>query len=241
MSRFKMIFSYDGSSFLGSQRQIKGRTVENEINKALKTIHKKETIIYTSGRTDKGVHALNQVAHFDSFLDIDNKRFVKAINSLLPLDIRIKEISKVDDDFHARYHALKKEYFYIITTKYDLFQRNYKTFINSEINVKIMSEAIKFFIGTHDFFPFSSYVKDKPTVKKILEADIKEVDNDIILRFVGDNFLRHMIRRMTGTLIDIGKGKKDIDVIKEIFLTKDKSLCGKTAKPNGLYLNKVFY
>lgn len=241
MSRFKMVFSYDGSNFLGSQRQKKGRTVENEINKALKIIHKKEVLIYPSGRTDRGVHALNQVAHFDSFLEIDNKRFVKALNSLLPLDIRIKEISKTDDVFHARHQAIKKEYIYIITTEYDLFTRNYKTFIKSEINVKIMSEAIKLFIGKHDFFPFSSYVKDKPTEKTIFDADLKIVNNDIILRFVGDNFLRKMIRRMTGTLIEIAKGKKEIKVIEEIFKTKDKLLCGKTAKPNGLYLKKVFY
>src|SRR5690554_3458441 len=236
-----MTFAYDGSNFLGSQRQTKGRTVEAEINKALTKIHKKEIIICTSGRTDKGVHALSQVAHFDSFLEIDNKRFVAAINSLLPLDIRIKKLEKVNSDFHARHHAVKKEYLYIITTKYNLFERNYKTFIKSKLDVKIMSEAIKLFLGKHDFFAFAAYVKDKPTVKEILKVDLKENETDIIIKFVGDNFLRHMIRRMVGTLIDIGKGKKDISVIEEIFKTKNKALCGKTAEPNGLYLNKVFY
>ncbi len=241
MSRFKMTFSYDGSNFLGSQRQDKGRTVEGEINKALSTLHKKETIIITSGRTDKGVHALNQVAHFDSFLNIEEKKFVEVINSLLPLDIRIKEINKANEDFHARHQAVKKEYFYVITREYNLFKRNYKAFIKGELNVKIMSEAIKEFIGKHDFFAFATYVKDKPTIKEIYEADLTVKDNDIILRFVGDSFLRHMIRRMVGTLILIGKGKKEIGVIKEILTTKDKSLCGKTAEPNGLYLNKVYY
>lgn len=241
MFRFKMIFSYDGSNFLGSQRQSKGRTVEGEINKALTKIHKKEIIICTSGRTDKGVHAYRQTAHFDSFLEIENKRFIAAINSLLPLDIRIKEIEKVNSNFHARHHAKKKEYLYIITTKYNLFTRNYKTFVKNKLDVKIMSEALKLFKGRHDFFAFSSYVKDKPTVKEILEVDLQENGNDIIIKFVGDNFLRHMIRRIVGTLIDIGKGKKDISVIEEIFKTNNKALCGKTAEPNGLYLSKVFY
>lgn len=236
-----MIFSYDGSEFSGSQRQKNERTVEGEINKALSIIHKKDIIIYTSGRTDKGVHANNQVAHFDSFLNIDNKNFIKAINSLLPLDIRIKEIIKVNDDFHARHMAIKKEYIYILTTKYNLFERNYKTFINSKLNVNIMSEAIKLFIGKHDYFAFASYVKDKPTVKEIYEATLDVKGNDIIIKITGDNFLRYMIRRMIGTLVEIGKDKKDKNIITEIFKNKDKTLCGKTLEPNGLYLNKVYY
>lgn len=239
--RYKIIFAYDGSNYLGSQRQVNVPTVESEINKALSLMHKKEIIIVTSGRTDKGVHALAQTAHFDSFLDIEEKRFMRAINSLLPLDIRIKEIKKVSSNFHARHQAVKKEYVYIITNKYDIFKRNYETFIKNELNVKMMSEAVKLFIGTHDYFGFASYVKDKPTIKTIYEASLAELDGKIVIRIVGDNFLRYMIRRMVGTLIDIGTGKKEISVIQEIFQNKDKSLCGKTAKPNGLYLKEVFY
>lgn len=241
MCRFKMVFSYDGTNFLGSQRQTEGRTVEGEINKALSIIHKKDLIIYTSGRTDRGVHALNQVAHFDSSLDIKVEKLKNAINSLLPLDIMIKDIKKVNKDFHARHQAVKKEYIYIISKEYDLFNRNYETFINKDLNVNIIKEAIKLFIGKHDFFGFSSYVKDKPTVKEIFAANVIEKESKIIITFTGDNFLRYMVRRMIGTLIDIGIGKKDKNIINEIFLTKDKTLCGKTIEPNGLYLNKVFY
>lgn len=241
MYRFKLEFAYDGSNYLGSQRQKEGKTIEGEINKALSIIHKKEIIICTSGRTDKGVHALNQTAHFDSSLNIEEEKYKKAINSLLPTDIRINRISKVDKDFHARHQAVKKEYVYIISKEYNLFKRNYQTFIYKDINVNIMEEAIKLFIGKHDFFGFASYVKDKPTIKEIFEANILKKDEKIIITFIGDNFLRYMVRRMVGTLIDIGLGKKDKSVIEEIFLTKNKSLCGKTAEANGLYLKEVFY
>lgn len=241
MLRYKIVFSYDGSNYLGSQRQSKGKTIEAEINKALSKMHKKEIVIATSGRTDRGVHALAQTAHFDSFLDIEEKRFKRAINSLLPLDIRIKEVKITNNDFHARHHATKKEYLYIITNEYNLFKRNYETFINEQLDVRIMSEALKLFIGTHDFFGFASYVKDKPTVKTIYEANLEEIDGKIMITIVGDNFLRYMVRRMVGTLIEIGAGRMKTDVIKKILLTKDKSLCGKTAKPNGLYLKEVFY
>lgn len=239
--RYKIEFSYDGSTFYGSQRQKDKRTVEGEINKALSKMHKKDIIIVTSGRTDRGVHAIRQTAHFDSFLEIEEKRFIRAINSLLPLDIRIKSLKLVDENFHARHNSLKKEYKYIISTKYNIFKRNYETFIKYDLDVSIINETIKLFIGKHDFFAFSSYVKNKPTVKTIYEANVKEEDGKIILTFVGDNFLRYMIRRMVGTLIEIGLKRKDKSVIEEMFQTKDKKLCGKTAEPNGLYLVKVYY
>lgn len=239
--RYKMTFSYDGSNFYGSQRQIEVRTVEEKINNALSKMHKKDVLIVTSGRTDRGVHALNQVAHFDSFLDIENEKFTKAVNSLLPEDIVVKKIIKIDKDFHARHQAIKKEYIYIIGTKYDIFKRNYETYINKELDVQLMNKAIKLFIGTHDFKGFCSYVKNKPTVKTIYEASIKEEKDKLIITIIGDNFLRYMVRKMVGTLIEIGLNNKDINIINEIFIKKDSKLCGKTAKPNGLYLKKVYY
>lgn len=236
-----MTFSYDGSNYFGSQRQKDVRTVEFKLNKALTKMHKKDVIIITSGRTDRGVHALNQVAHFDSDLKIEENKFVKAVNSLLPEDIIVKEIKPVNDEFHARHHAVKKEYLYIITTKYDIFNRNYETYIYQDLDVDLMEKAIKQFEGTHDFKGFCSYVKDKPTVKTIYEASIKQKDDKLLITIIGDNFLRYMVRKMVGTLIDIGLKKKDISIINEIFDKKDPKLCGKTAKPNGLYLKKVYY
>lgn len=239
--RYKMTFSYDGSNYFGSQRQKDIRTVELKLNEALSKMHKHDVVIVTSGRTDRGVHALNQVAHFDSDLNIEEKRFVKAVNSLLPEDIIINEIKQVNDDFHARYHAVKKEYLYIITTKYDIFKRNYETYIYQDLDVDLMEKAIKLFEGTHDFKGFCSYVKDKPTVKTIYESKIKEENGKLLITVIGDNFLRYMVRKMVGTLIDIGLKKKDISIINEIFDTLDPKLCGKTAKPNGLYLKEVYY
>lgn len=239
--RYKMTFMYDGSNYYGFQKQPSHKTVEKMILGALKNVYKKDIKITASGRTDKGVHALAQVVHFDTDIKIPVSRLKLALNRHLPLDIRIKNIAEVDADFHARFSAVKKTYKYIIVNEYNLFKRNYETFIKAELDIDKMKEALKLFVGKHDFFAFSVYVKDKPTIKTIYDAKITQKNGKIIVTITGDNFLRHMIRKMIGTLIEIGKGKKDKEIITKMFLTKDSSLCSKTASPNGLYLTEVFY
>ncbi len=236
-----MTVSYDGSGYYGFQKQVKEITVEAMLNQALKKVYKKDVKIIASGRTDRGVHALGQVVHFDAPSHIESIRLIKALNSYLPLDIRIIDIKETDDKFHARFDATRKTYRYIITRKYDLFNRNYHTYIPYELDPNKMSLALKQFIGTHDFFGFSAYVKNKPTVKTIIDASMEIKDETIIITITGDNFLRYMVRKIVGTIIEIGMNKKDINVINEIFNTRNTRLCGKTASPNGLYLVKVYY
>lgn len=236
-----MVIAYDGSSFQGFQKQTNARTVEKSLSDSFMIIHKKPVKIIASGRTDRGVHALYQVCHFDSDLDITPASLKRAINARLPKDIRILELHQVSDDFHARFSAIKKTYQYVITTEYNLFDRNKETYIHYPLDVGLMKEAIKNFIGTHDFKGFASYVKKKPTVREIYEAKLETKDHHIIITFTGNGFLQYMVRRMVGVLIEIGRGKENISIIDEIFIKKDNSICGKTANPEGLYLKHVYY
>ena len=236
-----MTLAYDGTNYHGFQKQPNSHTVEAEINQALQIIHKKPIKITASGRTDKGVHALGQVFHFDSSLNMKPEQFKRALNSHLPKDIIILDVTVVDALFNARHSATKKTYQYIINQQYDLFRRNHEFYFPYDLDIDLLKKALKQFVGIHDFYGFAGYVKDKPTIKEIYEATYKKEGTKIILTFTGNAFLKYMIRKMVGTLIDIATHKKDIDVIDQIFETKDRNLCGKTINPEGLYLVKVYY
>lgn len=239
--RYKLTVSYDGSPYQGFQKQNNGLGIEEVIENVLEVITKKKTNIIGSGRTDKGVHALGQVCHFDSDIKMKESNWLRALNTFLPLDIRALNIEEVSDDFHARFSAKKKKYTYIITKKYDLFKRNHETYISYPLDVNLMKEALADFVGKHDFYGFSTYVENKPTIKEIFEATLIEDNDRIIISFVADGFLKYMVRSMVGTLIDIARGKISKETIKEVLENKDRSKAGKTAKPEGLYLEYVSY
>lgn len=241
--RIKCIVTYDGTNFSGFQRQLKQRTVQGEIEKVLKTIHKEPVTIQSSGRTDANVHALGQVFHFDSPLDILPYNWKRAMNSILPKDIHIKEVEITDEDFHARFSAVIKEYrYYISLDEYNPIRCNYVCFINRKINVEKMKEALALFVGTHDFTSFSSgQHKDKNKVRTIKEAILNINDKELEFIFIGDGFLRYQVRIMMGTIIEIGLGKKELDVIPYLFNHHERAKARYTAEPQGLYLYKVTY
>ena len=245
--RYLMTFSYDGTNFNGYQVQPKERTVQGEIEKVLKEINSNKKVeIHASGRTDAKVHAINQKAHFDLDKEIEIERLQHSINSLLPEDIYVKKIDKVSDDFHARYNALGKEYIYKINLgEYNPLERNYVYQYNKKLDVIAIERAIKYFEGTHDFKSFTK-TTDEITdyVRTISQAnlfrDVKNV-NHITLNFVGTGFLRYMVRNMVGILIEVGEGKIKSEEIIDILNAKDRTKAGKTANPEGLHLNNVFY
>ncbi|MBM6616169.1 tRNA pseudouridine(38-40) synthase TruA [Bacillus suaedaesalsae] len=246
MQRIKMIISYDGSAFFGYQVQPNQRTVQSEIEGALKNMHKGSDIrIYASGRTDAGVHAVGQVIHFDSPYKIPASKWKIALNSLLPNDIAIGHAQVVTNDFHARFDVKKKEYRYKIETNQDrdVFTRNYLYHFPYTLDYLSIKEAIKYLVGTHDFTSFCSAkteVEDK--VRTIYEIEFFEDKNgELIFRFVGDGFLYNMIRIMVGTLLEVGQGmKKPIEIL-EILEAKNRQKAGKTVPGTGLYLWKVYY
>lgn len=239
--RYKAVVSYDGGDYYGFQRLNNQASIQKTIEKAFKNMTAQEILIFVSGRTDKGVHAKGQVIHFDTSIDLDSKTWVKGLNRRLPDSIKMLSVKKVKSDFHARHSAKSKVYEYVISKKEsNVFNSRYEVF-EPNLDVSKMIEAAKLLEGTHDFGPFSVYIENKPTVKTIYWIKIIETNNHIKIKIHGDSFLRYMVRRIVGLLIQIGKNKKDVKVVSEIFETNNKNIANKTAPAKGLYLVKVFY
>jgi tRNA pseudouridine38-40 synthase len=242
--RLKCTVAYDGSLFNGYQRQIKGRTVQGEIEKVLEKIHKEPIEIQASGRTDAGVHALNQVFHFDSSLDIAVGNWKRAINGLLPEDIYVKSVEVVSPNFHARYHVRTKEYrYYISLEEYNPLKYKQVYFHPQvhKLDIGRMEEAIKKLEGTHDFKLFTSGNEREYTIRTIFETKINILEDSLEIIFKGDGFLRYQVRVMVGTLIEIGENRRSIDTIDDLLALKRGIRAGRTAKPQGLYLYQVEY
>ena len=241
--RFLITFSYDGTNFHGFECQPKYRTIENELNKVLTYINNKNTKIVSSGRTDKGVHAINQTGHVDIDVDITPYKLKRAMNSLLPVDIYVKSTSIVDKNFHARYMVKEKVYEYKLNMgEYNPVDRNYIYQFNKKLDIDKMEFAIKSFIGIHDFKSFTpSKNKRENYVREIYKAYISVEDDIITFTFVGNGFIKYQIRNMVGLLIQIGLGKKDKTCVLEILNNKDRSQGFRTAHPEGLYLVSVKY
>ncbi|WP_232713587.1 tRNA pseudouridine(38-40) synthase TruA [Bacillus xiapuensis] len=243
--RVKCKVAYDGALFSGYQIQPSGRTVQEELEKALQKLHKGETVKVTaSGRTDAGVHAVGQVIHFDTALSIPMERWPAAMNSLLPSDIAIMEAEKAPASFHARYSASGKEYRYKVyqEKQRNPFKRAYAHHFPFELDLQAMEQAAAHLMGTHDFTSFCSAkteVQDK--VRQVRDIIIQQNGTEIELRFVGNGFLYNMVRIMTGTLLEAGRGKIPPGAVKDILAARDRALAGKTAPAEGLYLWRVFY
>ena len=245
--RYFITFSYDGSDFSGYQKQPKKRTVQGELESVLKKINgDKEVSVVASGRTDAGVHAINQKAHFDLDSSIEKDKLLHSINSMLPSDVYVKQIEEVSDNFHARFDANGKEYIYQINMgEYNPLERKYVYQYNNKLDVVEIQRAMKYLEGTHSFKAFTKADEEKEDYVRTLSQtnlirDLKDV-NKITLVFVGTGFLRYMVRNMVGTLIEIGEGKRRSEEIIDILKSEDRKEAGKTANPEGLHLKNVFY
>lgn len=240
--RYLITFSYDGSNFNGYQKQKNGRTVQEEIEKALSKINNSKTSFTASGRTDAKVHAINQKGHFDFDKEIDINKLRKALNSIIPKDIYIKDIKKVSSSFHARYNVKSKVYIYKINIgNYDPINRNYIYQYCKLLDIGKMKEAINYFKGEHNFRSFTKVEIEKNFNREIFNASISLKQNIITVSFKGNGFLRFMVRNMVGLLIEIGSNKKGINVVNMILDAKDRTKAGIIAPPEGLYLKDVFY
>jgi tRNA pseudouridine38-40 synthase len=244
MNRYKVTVEYDGSNYCGWQVQPNGISIETVIEEALFKITKVKTPIVGSGRTDAGVHAYGQVFHFDSDLKMSVRQWLPALNANLPDDIKVIKVEKVDDNFHARYDALWKEYDYLINVgEYDPFKRNYVYQYNRPLDVKAMRQASRYFIGTHNFTAFNANpLSERPDqTRTIYKLAIKENKGIITIRYVGNGFMRYMVRMMTQTLIEVGKGKIKPERIEQLLDNAVKHSAPYNARPEGLYLVKVGY
>ncbi|UOQ83943.1 tRNA pseudouridine(38-40) synthase TruA [Gracilibacillus salinarum] len=245
--RLKAIIQYDGTNFSGYQIQPNGRTVQGKLEAVLAKMHKGEHIRVTaSGRTDQGVHAVGQTIHFDTSLTIPVANWLKALNTMLPDDIEVKDIAEASADFHARFDVREKEYRYVIlnTNERDLFKRHYCHHVPQPLQLERMQQAAKYLVGTHDFSSFcaaNNNVKgDK--IRTITGISIEQdAANQIIIKVRGTGFLYNMVRIITGTLLEVGLGDREPENVEEIISSLDRSKAGKTAPPQGLYLWDVDY
>lgn len=241
--RYLITFSYDGSKYKGYQKQPNEVTIQGELERVLTKINNSEVLVSASGRTDAGVHALNQKAHFDLDINITSEKLKMALNSLLPGDIYIKSVEEVDGDFHARFNVKEKEYIYKINIgEYNPLEKDYVYQYNKELDIDKMKEAIKYFEGTHDFKSFTKNNDEKDDfVRTIIKTDIDVEDDIITISFRGTGFLRYMVRNMVGCLIEVGRLKRESIEVKTILEAKDRTKAGITAHPEGLYLTEVSY
>ena len=244
MPRYKVTLSYDGTAYGGWQRQTNTHSIQQEIEAAMEKIEGNFIRITASGITDAHVHALGQVFHFDSVKDLAPENWRRALNSLLPHDIRIQDVCLVEDDFHARFHAVSKRYDYLITTDVNNpFYYHYMGKDRKVLDVKRMSECARVFLGTHDFTSFTSSKLDprKSKVKTITRLDIVQEEHAVRLVFEGNGFLRYMVRMIAQTLIEAGKHRLDVADVKQMLYGQDKHLCRYKAQAEGLYLVHVTY
>lgn len=244
IKNIKLTISYDGTNYFGWQTQPHKTTIQEVIEESIFKIMNEKIVLNASGRTDAGVHAIGQVANFKVDTNIEEHKIKLALNSILPKDIRIINSEYVDLDFHSRYSAKKKTYMYqIYNTKINSpFYDRYTYFVPYELCVEKMREALKYIEGVHDFKPFmSSGSNVENTVREIYNAKLDTDGNLMKIYITGNGFLYNMVRIIVGTLVDIGRGKKDIKCIEDAFIKYDRNCLGHTAKPEGLFLKEVFY
>ena len=247
--RYKITFAYDGTNFAGFQVQPKQRTVEQALTIAVNKIAKKPTPaiqVYGSGRTDAGVHALGQVAHFDLPFNIPNEAMRKALNSILPLDILVQEVEQVDESFHARFNAHHKTYRYRVSLGefVDPFKRNYTGHCKYHLNFSDMQLAAQDLVGEHDFSSFvASGSGVKSNVRTIYQVRVQadEANHEIIFDFTGSGFLYNQVRIMTAFLLEVGSGQRKVSDVKRVIVAKNRDLARGTAPASGLYLVNVDY
>ena len=248
---FKLTIEYDGTLFKGWQIQKpQERTVQGEIEKALKNILKSDVKVTGSGRTDSGVHALGQVANFKAETKMTPQQMQNALNAHLPEDISISKVSFVSAKFHAQYSAKKKCYRYTVLNRHypSALDRSRVLYHPQKLNLLLIKQEAKNLVGTHDFRSFMATdpaqrdtINDKDTVRTIYKIDIKNSDGLITIDITADGFLYKMVRNIIGTLISVGNGKRPKGSIKTILKLKDRTQAGETAPACGLCLIHVHY
>lgn len=242
--RYLATVKYNGTKYLGWQRQPGLATIQGSIETVISKLLDKETAIYGSGRTDAGVHALGQTFHFDTEKEIaDLEKFRYAMNRLLNRDIHIDGIRVVAEDFHARLSAKYKVYQYIINTgEDDPFNVDFKHFYPRNLDVEEMTKAARFFYGKHDFRNYTSKEEDEDHfVREITGIHLYTHEEQIVIEIAATGFMRYMVRMIVGTLIEIGMGRFTTAEAAMLIDNPNRSYVNYKAPPNGLYLVRVEY
>ncbi|MFW5760588.1 MAG: tRNA pseudouridine(38-40) synthase TruA [Cyclobacteriaceae bacterium] len=240
--RYFLDISYRGTNYHGWQMQKNALSIQQIIEDCLGKLLGNETPVTASGRTDAGVHARQQIAHFDAELQISLPELQRRMNGFLPLDIAINSIVPVTEQGHARYTAYSRSYQYLIHQHKNPFLQDLSFFFWQELDVKKMNEAAEFLLGTHDFQCFSKANTDvKHYLCNITEAKWEQQKNRLVFNITANRFLRGMVRAVVGTLLEVGKRNMDPAPMKDIIKSRDRSNAGKSAPACGLYLTNVKY
>lgn len=243
-NNYLMKISYDGSMYQGWQRQSNAKSIQGEIENVLSKLYGSKVTINGSGRTDSGVHSLGQTANFVVDKTIPDDRLKRILNNMLPLDIRVEDIHRVNHEFHARYNAIGKTYIYRIKNKDKLscFESRYYWGVDYPIDLELMKKAADLLLGEKDFRAFmASGSKVKTTVRKIHKIEIKRSDDYLEIEYHGNGFLYNMVRIITSLLVSIGKGEKELDTINKALASDTRKYTTSTAPAAGLYLKEVIY
>lgn len=239
--RYLISVSYDGSKLYGFQRLNKHKTVQGELERVLTKLNKTVVVVKGAGRTDRGVHAIDQKVHFDLSINIEPDKLKTAINSRIDDAIYVNSCEIVPDDFHARFDVREKTYEYIINeSEYDPLINDYAYNLNYKLNIRNMKKASKYFLGEHTFEAFTSGERENYN-SAIYKIYIKRNKGYLHIRFVGRNFYRYMVRNMVGALIKIGQDKEEPIMIKEMLDTNKSKYNYTTAPASGLYLINIKY
>lgn len=243
----KLTIKYNGTRYQGWQRlggEDSALTIQGILEEKAGELLGEKVALIGSGRTDAGVHAYGQVANFHTKKKIDCHAFLSEMNQRLPRDIQIVLAEPVSEEFHSRYSAVSKTYEYHIAAgdTPNVFARETSLLITEPLDLAAMRKAATFLVGTHDYAGFASKMPDKrPTVKTISDIQIRKEDTLLIITYEGDGFLYNMVRIMTGTLLEVGVGKRSPESIQEVLRTKNRQLAGKTVEGKGLFLSKAVY
>lgn len=247
MARYKLLIAYEGTNYHGWQIQPNGVSIQSTLENALKIILRNEVRIFGAGRTDAGVHALGQVAHFIHEEPIDVYKLHASMNGILPPDLRILSVESVGDDFHAQYSAVGKIYRYHLHLQpiASPFKRGFMWHIPYQLDLEKMQQAVRLLLGTHDFTAFANEshrgVAAHDPIRNLSRIDLIEEPGGVYLEFEGEGFLYMMVRNIVGTLVEVANGKRSVEEINAILASKDRRLAGQAAPPQGLFLVKVLY
>jgi tRNA pseudouridine38-40 synthase len=243
MSRYKLTLEYEGTKYAGWQMQKGGKSVQGEILDACRDLFNKDMVeIYGAGRTDSGVHALAQVAHLEVDTELAPVRIKYGINDRLPSDISVLNVEEANPRFHARHDAVARSYIYQISRRRTAFGKKYVWWIKDPLDLDMMNDVASLFPGLKDYRSFTDESQESGSFKvEIKHAKVYEFGDILIFHVIGSHFLWKQVRRMTGVLIEAGRGKLSPDDVSSYFVTPSTIPAKLTAPPSGLFLEKVYY
>ena len=245
MARYKLKIEYDGTTFVGWQFQKNGLSIQEILQKAIFNLCKEKVIITGAGRTDSGVHAFEQIAHFDLEKKIETNKFLRGLNQHIGnKPVTILSISKTSKKFHSRFDAKKRIYQYLIINRQSplALKKNKAWHIRKKLDIKNMKKGARLLLGTHDFSTYrSSSCGAKSPIKTMEKISIKKSKDQIILNFTAKSFLQQQVRSMVGCIKYLGDNKWKINEFEKSFKSKNRAKCAPPAPACGLYLKKIFY